>query len=100
MLFIADAGGWITSTNRLAEAVRWTSNGWEPDVLTAHVRIHKGATSIVHGHNIVHGRNIVHEHNIVTPPRETRWQTGKTNRILNTKKQPYSPPSNGSAFSH
>jgi len=53
--------------------VRWTSNGWEPDALTAHVRIYEGATSIVHGDNIV------------TPPQETRWQTGKTNRILNTK---------------
>ena len=46
---------------------------WEPDALTAHVRIYEGATSIAHGSNIV------------TPPRETRWPTGKTNRILNTK---------------
>ena len=59
--------------------MRWTSRGWEPDALTAHVRIYEGATSIVHGDNIV------------TPPRETRWQTGKTNRILNTKELPYSP---------
>ena len=50
-----------------------TSEAWEPDALNAHVRIYEGATSIVHGSNIV------------TPPQETRWQTGKTNRILNTR---------------
>jgi len=49
------------------------SDVWEPDALTAHVRIYEGATSIVHGSNIV------------TPPRETRWPTGNTNRILNTR---------------
>ena len=27
----------------------------------------------------------------MTPPLETRWQTGKTNRILNTREQPYTP---------
>ena len=36
-----------------------TGNGWEPDALTAHVRICEGATSIVQGNNIV------------TPRRET-----------------------------
>ncbi len=30
-----------------------TSDGWEPDALTAHVRICEGADSIVHGSNIV-----------------------------------------------
>ncbi len=30
-----------------------TSDGWEPDALTAHVRIYEGANSIVHGSNIV-----------------------------------------------
>ena len=49
------------------------SDGWEPDALTAHVQIYEGATSVVHGCNIV------------TSPRETRWQTGNTKRILNTK---------------
>ncbi len=49
------------------------SDVWEPDALTANVRIYEGATSIVQGSNIV------------TPPQETRWQTGKTNRILHTK---------------
>ena len=50
-----------------------TSEAWEPDALTAHGWIYEGATSIVHGSNIL------------TPPQETRWQTGKTNRILNTR---------------
>ena len=52
---------------------RLIRSGWEPDALTAHVLIYDGATSIMHGDNIV------------TPPRETRWQTGKTNHILNTR---------------
>jgi hypothetical protein len=42
-----------------------TSGGWEPDALTAHVRICEGANSIVHGSNIV------------TPPEETGGQQGK-----------------------
>ena len=75
MSFIADAGGWITSTNRSAEAVRWTSNGWEPDALTAHVRIYERATSIVHGHNIVH------EHDIV--------DTTTGNQVANRENKPY-----------
>ena len=63
----------ITRLAHIHRQVWWTSNGWEPDALTAHVRNYEGANSIVHGSNIV------------TPPRETRWQTGKTNRILNTR---------------
>ena len=50
-----------------------TSNGWEPDALTAHVRICEGANSIVHGYHIV------------TPRMGNLWQTGNTNRILNTR---------------
>ena len=81
---------WITGTHCLGTVTRTPTrirsccglvciNGlrpsdvWEPDALTAHVRIYEGATSIVHGDNLV------------TPPQETRWQTGKTNRILNTR---------------
>ena len=50
------------------EGVRWTSSGWEPYALTAHVRIYEGATSIVHGSNIV------------TPPRK---------RVANRENKPY-----------
>ena len=37
-----------------------TSNGWEPDALTAHVRICEGTNSIGHGSNIVtpHGKPV------------------------------------------
>jgi len=67
------SGGNRRHEPRLLGASIVTSEAWEPDALTAHVRIYEGATSIVHGYNIV------------TPPQETRWQTGKTNRILNTR---------------
>ena len=50
-----------------------TSNGWEPDALTADVRICEGANSIVHGYHIV------------TPRMGNLWQTGNTNRILHTR---------------
>ncbi len=43
---------------------RVTSVCWEPDALTAHVRICEGANSIVHGSNIV------------TPPEETGGKQG------------------------
>ena len=42
-----------------------TSDGWEPDALTAHVRICEGTNSIMQGSNIV------------TPRRETCGQQGK-----------------------
>jgi hypothetical protein len=45
-----------------------TSDGWEPDALTAHVRIYEGANSIVHGSNIV------------TPPRK---------QVANRENKPY-----------
>jgi len=44
--------------------VRVTSDGWEPDALTAHVRIWEGANSMMQGSNIV------------TPPKETGGQQG------------------------
>ena len=51
--------------SKSGDATRWPSSGWEPDALTAHVRIYEGATSIVHGSNIV------------TPPEETGGKQGK-----------------------
>ena len=50
---------------RLLGGPNVTSEAWEPDALTAHVRIYEGATSIVHGSNIV------------TPPEETGGKQGK-----------------------
>jgi len=50
---------------RLLGAPIVTSEAWEPDALTAHVRIYERANSIVQGSNIV------------TPPKETGGQQGK-----------------------
>ena len=36
---------------RLLGGPNVASEAWEPDALTAHVRIYEGATSIVHGSN-------------------------------------------------
>lgn len=56
-----------------------TSAGWEPDALTAHVRICEGANSIVHGSNIV------------TPPKETGGQQGTQTVSYTQESSLYSP---------
>ena len=45
---------------------------WEPDALTAHVRICEGANSMVHGSNLV------------TPPEETGGEQGTQTVFLTT----------------